>query len=84
MKARTSDAFKAGDRDLARRLDLVLEYWTGNSVLDRSRGPCHPPGYISYDDWFICKEYRTALLAAVRKREAAPGPLRVEHEHEPT
>ena len=64
MKARNSEAFKAGDHDLARRLDLVSEYWTGNSVLDRSRGPCHPPGYISRQDFFTCRERRQALLHA--------------------
>lgn len=87
MKARTSDAFKAADRELARRLDLIAEWWTCNSVLDRSAEPCHPPGYISYDDWFTCREYRTALLAAVRKREAtqeAQPATEVEHEREPT
>jgi hypothetical protein len=55
-------------RQLARQLDLVSEYWTINSVLDRSAEPCHPPSYISHQDWFRCRDVRNELLAALRTR----------------
>jgi hypothetical protein len=34
------------------------EWWTVNSILDRSDGPCHPPDTV-----------RAALLAALERRE---------------
>ncbi len=64
MKARNSKTFKDGEHELARKLDLVSEFWTCNSVLDRSREPCHPPGCIAYNNWFTCRRVRLALLAA--------------------
>jgi hypothetical protein len=67
--SQSSRKFKDGSRELAHMLGLVDEWWTCQHVNDRSSEPCHPPGYIAYDDWFTCREYRTALLAA-----ASPGP----------
>jgi hypothetical protein len=64
MKSRNSQAFKDGEHELARRLDLVAEFWTGNSALDRSSSPCHPPEYVAFQDWFRCRRVRHALLAA--------------------
>jgi hypothetical protein len=61
---RDSQAFKDEERELARRLNLVDEWWRGNSVLDRSRGPCHPPGYFSHTDWYHVRKIRKALLTA--------------------
>ena len=66
-RSRGSEEFKRGVRELARRLNLVPEFWTGNSVLDRA-GTCHPEGYIANDDWRRCRDVRLALLdAMVRK-----------------
>jgi hypothetical protein len=53
------------EHDLARRLNLVDHYWTINSVLDRSAGPCHPEGYLANTHWHECRAIREALLAAV-------------------
>jgi hypothetical protein len=66
VRRRHSEDFKAKHRKLAQQLDLVSEYWTINSVLDRSAGPCHPPGYVAHQDWFTCRRVRTELLAALR------------------
>ena len=51
--------------DLARLLNLVPQWWTGNSVLDRSVEPCHPQGYIAREDWFHCHVVRLALQATL-------------------
>jgi hypothetical protein len=45
------------------------EWWTVNSVLDRSEGPCHPPAYIGREDFFRYRTVRAALLAALERRE---------------
>jgi hypothetical protein len=58
--------FKRGERALMRRLGLVDEFWSMNSPLDRSAGPCHPEGYVANDHWHRCREVRRALLAAAR------------------
>jgi hypothetical protein len=63
-RRRRGDQFKTAERELAHKLSLVDEWWTGNSVLDRSRGPCHPPGYIANTDWRRVRHVREALLAA--------------------
>jgi hypothetical protein len=47
MRRRGTQGFKDGERRLAGLLDLVSEYWTVNSVLDRSARPCHPPTHIA-------------------------------------
>jgi hypothetical protein len=62
--------FKAQEKELARMLDLTAEYWTTNSVLDRSREPCWPPGLIARDDWFRCRAVREQLLVASRTETA--------------
>jgi hypothetical protein len=58
---------------LARLLNLVDEFWTGNNVSDTSRAPCHPPGYCAYDDWFKVRAVRLALLEAAAKKTLLPG-----------
>jgi hypothetical protein len=63
-RRRSAQAFKDGERELHRLLGLTSEWWTGNSVLDRSNGPCHPPGYIAHSDWFRVRRIREALLQA--------------------
>jgi len=64
-RRRSAQTFKDGERELHRMLRLV-DSWRlcCNSVLDRSDGPCHPPGYLSHDDWFKVRAVRTALLRA--------------------
>jgi len=49
-----------------RRLDLVSEFWTMNSVLDATRRPCHPEGYAAHTDWHTCRRVREQLLEAAR------------------
>jgi hypothetical protein len=56
---------REAERQLMRDLGLTSEWWTGNSVSDRSAGPCHPEGYVSRDDWYRVREVRNALLTAV-------------------
>ena|SRR5215831_9890978 len=75
---RSSPAFKVGERTLAKRLNLIDEWWRGSSVLDSSRGPCHPPGHFAYHDWYKVRAVRCALLEAVSpadnfKNKAAQG-----------
>jgi len=67
--------FKDAEHGLMRRLHLVSEFWSMNSVLDRGR-PCHPPGHIANDDWRRCREVRTALLAAVRMETGTIVPVK--------
>jgi hypothetical protein len=61
-RRRNAQTFKDGERELHRMLGLVSEWWGGNSVLDDSSGPCHPPGYVSHSDWFRVRAVRDALL----------------------
>jgi hypothetical protein len=63
--------FKAREKELALMLDLTAEYWTTNSVLDRRREPCWPPGLIARDDWFRCRSVREQLLLTASKTETA-------------
>src|SRR5215831_3493532 len=55
---RHSEAFRAGERQLARQLELLDQYWTGNSVCDRSLRPPWPKALIAYDDWHACRAVR--------------------------
>jgi hypothetical protein len=61
-RKRRNDPFKAAEHELARKLNLVIEFWGGNSVLDASSGPCWPPGYIAHSDWYRVRRVREALL----------------------
>jgi hypothetical protein len=63
-RRRRDDRFKAAERELARQLNLIDEWWTGNSVLDRDRSPCHPPSCVAHADWHRVHHIREALLAA--------------------
>jgi len=56
--------FEESSHQLARMLGLTAEWWTGNSVLDRSEGPCHPPWCVAHEDWHVCRAVREQLLAA--------------------
>jgi hypothetical protein len=66
MRRRDCQEFKDREHRLARFLGLTSEFWTGNSVLDRSESPCHPEGYIANDDWRTCRALRRALLQAAK------------------
>src|SRR5262249_52346427 len=75
-------AFEDGARELARRLGLTSEWWTGNSVLDR--GPrCHPDGYIANSDHARCREVRLALLDAVDPLGRCQSVLKRDHVENP-
>jgi hypothetical protein len=62
-----SNPYADGPRALAERLGLMNEYWSGNSVLDRGAGPCHPAGYVAHEGWFTCRQVREELLSALSK-----------------
>jgi hypothetical protein len=68
--------FSDGAHELARLLGLVAEYWSGNSVLDRSPAPCHPSGYVTYKDWWTCRRVRLQMLdaAASQRRGVSSEP----------
>jgi hypothetical protein len=51
-------------RQLARMLGPIDEWWTGNTPLDKSRGPCHPPWCVAYTDWHRCRAVRRRMIAA--------------------
>jgi hypothetical protein len=63
---RRGQAYEDKAHELARKLGLVAEWWTCNSVLDRG-GPCHQEGggYIANDDHRRCRAVRNELLAAL-------------------
>jgi hypothetical protein len=63
-RQRDSKAFKDGEHELARKLDLVSEYWTVNSVLDTVDKPPWPTPYVAREHWFKCRAIRKQLLAA--------------------
>jgi hypothetical protein len=49
---------------LANLLGLSDAWWRMEHVHDRSRGPCHPEGYIAREDWYRCRAIREMLLEA--------------------
>jgi hypothetical protein len=66
-------SFTEGAKELASALNLDTEFWTGNTPLDRSGSPCHPPGYAAFTDWHTCRRVRNQLLAAIRQAVLAPA-----------
>jgi len=68
---RASKAFKDGQHELMRKLGLVSEFWTMNSVLDRSKRPPWPDHLVAYKDWYRCRGIREQLLEAVARLQAA-------------
>ena len=66
VRLRRHQDFKDQEHELMRRLDLVSEFWTMNSVLDATRRPCHPEGYAAHTDWHTCRRVREQLLEAAR------------------
>jgi hypothetical protein len=63
-RRRNTSAFKDAERELARQLNLVSEFWSGCSVLDSSSDPCWPPGVYAYSVWFRMRAVREVLLEA--------------------
>jgi hypothetical protein len=84
MRLRESQEFRARARELmCKKLGMVDEFWTMNSVLDRD-GICHPEGcgYIANGHWRTCRALRKRRWAQPRRRPAAmvavrPSPLPV-------
>jgi len=70
---RHSDDYRDREHELMRRLNLVNEFWTMNSVLDRSPEPCLPETYAAHGDWQTCRAVRLQLLAALA--DPKPGPV---------
>jgi hypothetical protein len=64
LHQRDTNEFKVGERRLARLLGLTDEFWTMNSVLDRSARPCHPPPHVAWNHWHRCRAAREVLLEA--------------------
>jgi hypothetical protein len=65
--ARRSTAFKKGDEELARRLELWGEWRTAcQSVLDTGYRP--PEWLAAHDAWRRCVETRETLLALAEAR----------------
>jgi hypothetical protein len=56
--------FRTGSRELARMLDLISEWWSGQHVNDVSAGPHHPKMCCAFDDWHTCRGIRHELLTA--------------------
>jgi len=67
---RNAQLFKDKERELARMLNLVSEWWTCNSVLDDSAAPCWPPHLVAFHDWHRVREVRKMLLKMARKAAA--------------
>jgi len=71
LRERDSQAFKDAAHELARMLGLVSEFWTMNSVLDRSERPHWPDHLVAFKDWHRVREVRLQLLEAVARLQAA-------------
>jgi hypothetical protein len=67
---RARKPFSAGSRKLAGLVGLECEWLTGNSVLDRRRGPHRAPGCCAYEDWITCRAVRKELLLAAARSRA--------------
>jgi hypothetical protein len=67
---RGDQAFTDRSQELARMLGLTEAWWGGQHVNNRSRAPCHPPGYAAHDDWHHCRRVREQLLAAAKQGKA--------------
>jgi len=69
-RGRISEAFKNAEHQLMRRLGLIDEFWTSNSVLDRSKAPPWPDHLVAFKDWHRVREIRLQLLEAVKLQAA--------------
>ena len=64
-RLRRSPEFKAREKELHRRLGLAGEYFPlMQTVLDRAKGPCHPPEYAAHEAWHLVHAVRLQLLGA--------------------
>jgi hypothetical protein len=70
-RQRHSEDFKEKEHELMRKLNLVGEFWTMNSALNRSAESCWPEGYIARTDWLTCHRVRDELLAACAEQNPA-------------
>ena len=68
MHARSGAKFKADHKRLMLALGLSDEFWGMSSVLDRSRGPHHPPQCCAFGDWYRVRAVREQLLEATKAR----------------
>jgi hypothetical protein len=65
-RKRRAKEFVDRDYDLHRQLGLGTERFCSQvSVLDRAREPCRPPEYQASKDFWVAREMRLRLLAAV-------------------
>jgi hypothetical protein len=64
-RQRCREEFKLRQRQLMRLLDLVPQFWTMNSVLDR-HGPSGPEGGLCRQHHAECRAVRERLLEATR------------------
>jgi hypothetical protein len=63
---RRSQDYRDEERALMRLLDLVPQWWSGCSVLDKSSGPIHSsPDYAEHGDWHRVRAARNALLPSL-------------------
>jgi hypothetical protein len=70
QRQRGSKNFKNREHELARVLNLVPEWWSMCSVLDRSERPPWPPYLVAFADWHRCRGIREQLLEAAKMQPA--------------
>ena len=58
------ERFRIRERELMYQLNLIHEWWTGDSVLDRSATCAYEPHYIAFHHWHTCRRVRLELLAS--------------------
>jgi hypothetical protein len=66
--AKEREAFSDGSHELARMLDLTIEWWTGNTPCDRSPRPHMSEAYASHWDWHECRRVREELMREAVRR----------------
>jgi hypothetical protein len=69
-RKRDSRTFKNAEHQLARMLNLVGEYWSMCSVLDRSERPAWPDHLQAFQDWHKVRRVREELLKACKLQAA--------------
>lgn len=63
--SKRGEQFRVQEQDLMYQLGLVEQFWTMNSVLDRSSVPYTSPEYVAWRHWHECRAIRLQLLAAI-------------------
>jgi hypothetical protein len=64
------ERFRIREKALMYELNLVHEWWTGDSVLDRSAACAYEPHYLAFQHFFTCRRVRLELLAASGSTDA--------------